>query len=519
MTKHPLAGSERAVAQGSKPLGQCDPAQSIEVVVMLRRRDEASFQAFAKQIGAGDPAAKPLSREAFAQRFGAAPEDVAKLQSFANAQGLKIVRSDTGARSVVLSGTVAQFQDAFGVRLEHFEHHQLGRYRTHAGPVQVPDDIHDAVTAVLGLDDRPQAQPHFRIRPPMRAAQAAQVSYTPVQLASLYQFPAGDGKGQCVGIVELGGGYNTSDLKQYFSQLGVSEPKVVPVSVDQGSNQPTGDPNGPDGEVTLDIEIVGAIAPAATIAVYFTQNGEAGFVDAVSQAVHDTTNKPSVISISWGAPESSWPAQSLQAFNAALQDAATLGVTVCAAAGDSGSSDGATDGQNHVDFPASSPYVLACGGTNLHASGASISRETVWNDGEQGGATGGGISGTFAVPAWQEGLSAALTSGGKTKLTKRGVPDVAADASPETGYTVLIDGQQTVVGGTSAVAPLWAALIARINAAKGQSVGFINAKLYAASGVCNDITQGNNGSYAAASGWDACTGLGSPDGAKVSAAL
>lgn len=288
--------------------------------------------------------------------------------------------------------------------------------------------------------------------------------------------------------------------------------------MDQGSNQPSGDPNGPDGEVTLDIEIVGSIAPGATLAVYFTQNSDAGFIDAVSRAVHDTTNKPSVISISWGGPESSWTSQSLNAFNSVLQTAAALGVTVCVAAGDSGSSDGSGSG-NQVDFPASSPYVLACGGTNLTASGTSISHEVVWNDGAQGGATGGGVSQAFPVPAWQSGLSATSTKGGAAALSGRGVPDVAGDASPLTGYSVLIDGEQTVVGGTSAVAPLWAALIARINAASGQPAGFINPKLYKAPGVCNDITQGNNGSFAAALGWDACTGLGSPNGQKVAAAL
>jgi kumamolisin len=234
--------------------------------------------------------------------------------------------------------------------------------------------------------------------------------------------------------------------------------------------------------------------------------------------VHDTVNKPSVISISWGGPESNWTSQSLQAFNSVLQSAATLGVTVCAASGDSGSSDGAGSG-DQVDFPASSPYVLACGGTSLTASGTSISHEAVWNDGAQGGATGGGVSQAFPVPVWQKGLSATSTSGGKKALGGRGVPDVAGDASPVTGYSVLIDGTQTVVGGTSAVAPLWAALIARINAAKGQPAGFINPKLYKASGACNDITQGNNGSFAASAGWDACTGLGSPNGQKVAAAL
>ncbi|WGS53682.1 S53 family peptidase [Paraburkholderia sp. D15] len=518
VNKHPLPGSERNVEQGSKVVGQCDPAERIEVFVMVRRQQQAQFDALMRRIEAGDASVQPLSREALAKDYGAAPEDLAKVKTFAAAHGLTVVREDLAARSVLLSGTIAQFQSAFAVKLEHYEHHTAGQFRGRTGTISVPDDLHGVVEAVLGLDNRPPARPHFRIRPPFQPARGHQASFTPPQIAALYQYPQGDGSGQCVGIVELGGGYNTSDLKTYFSNLGVGSPTVKSVGVDQGSNQPSGDPSGPDGEVTLDVEIVGSIAPGATVAMYFTQNSDAGFIDAVSRAVHDTTNKPSVISISWGGPESNWTSQSLQAFNSVLQSAAAVGVTVCVASGDSGSSDGASSG-DEVDFPASSPYVLACGGTNLTASGSAITREVVWNDGEQGGATGGGVSKAFPVPAWQQGLSSTATDGGATPLSGRGVPDVAGDASPVTGYSVLIDGSQTVVGGTSAVAPLWAALIARINAAKGQPAGFVNPKLYKAAGVCNDITQGNNGSFAASEGWDACTGLGSPNGQKVAAAL
>lgn len=520
MAKHPLAGSERAVAEGSKVVGHCDPAEVIEVVVMLRRRDEPAFHALMQKLESVAPDAKPLSREEFAKRFGTPADDLAKVQAFAAQHGLAVVRSDAAACTVVLKGTIAEFQKAFDVELQHYEHHTIGRYRGRTGPVNLPDDLHGVVTAVLGLDNRPQARPHFRIRPPFRPAQARETaSFTPPQLAALYDFPAGDGAGQCIGVIELGGGYRNADLQQYFSSLGVPAPKVVAVGVDQGSNRPTGDPGGPDGEVALDIEIAGAVAPGATIAVYFTQNSDAGFVDAVSRAVHDTTHKPSVIAISWGAPETAWTAQSLQAFNNVLQAAVAVGVTVCVASGDSGSSDGVSDGADHVDFPASSPYVLACGGTSVQASGQSVTSETVWNDGPSGGAGGGGVSGAFPVPAWQEGLSVTRTGGSKIALSGRGVPDVAGDASPATGYEVLVDGTQTVVGGTSAVAPLWAGLIARINAANGQPAGFINPKLYKAQRVCNDITQGNNGSFEAAPGWDACTGLGSPNGQKIAAAL
>jgi kumamolisin len=282
--------------------------------------------------------------------------------------------------------------------------------------------------------------------------------------------------------------------------------------VDHVSNSPTGDADGPDGEVMLDIEVVGSIAPGARIAVYFAPNTDAGFLDAITTAVHDTTNKPSVISISWGGAESTWTPQSMTAMDEAFQAAAAVGITVCVAAGDNGSSDGVNDGADHVDFPASSPFALACGGTSLVASSSGISSETVWNDGASGGATGGGISSFFALPSWQQGLSALKTGGKSVALTMRGVPDVSGDADPDTGYEVRVDGSDTVIGGTSAVAPLWAALLARINSTAGKPAGYINPQLYRSPKDLRDITQGNNGDFAAQPGWDACTGLGSPNG-------
>lgn len=521
-----LVGSHREPVRGSKRLGPCDPGQTLHVVVALRRQSEETLEQTVQKIARGE-AAEPLTREAFASRFGAAAGDLAKVEAFAKEYGLRIARRDIGAATVTLEGTVERFQQAFGVELAHYEHPALGRFRGRVGSVTIPQELSGIVTAVLGLDDRPQARPHFRMQSttiePRRAKRETE-GFTPPQLAGLYDFPpGGDGSGQCIGIIELGGGYNDSDLQQYFSELGLrTSPQVVSVAVDGTTNAPTGDPSGPDGEVTLDIEIAGAIAPGAKIAVYFAPNSDAGFIDAVKSAVHDATNKPSVISISWGAPESSWTAQAIAQFDQALKDAAALGVTICAASGDSGSSDEAASG-DVVDFPASSQYALACGGTRLVANGAvgpgaSSESEVVWNDGA-GGATGGGVSAQFPVPPWQTDLKATRSDGSATRLTGRGVPDVAADASPASGYRVLVAGQHTVVGGTSAVAPLFAGLFARINAAQGKPVGLVQPTLYRNPGAFHDITQGNNGSFAAAPGWDACTGLGSPDGQKIAAAL
>jgi kumamolisin len=523
MARNPLKGSERQPMRGAKAVGKADPAERLEVSVLLRRRNADALSQRVAGLARGRRAAGHLPRDEFEKQFGADSRDIDAVKRFAAVHGLAVVDEHAGRRTVVLSGTVAQFNAAFGVDLERFEH-PGGSYRGRVGSIHLPDELHDRVEAVLGLDNRPAARPHFRRAPApgnvlwQAGAGGGNISYTPLQVAAIYDFPPGTGQGECVGIIELGGGERTADLNAYFSALGLaSDPKVTVVSVDHGRNHPTGDPNGPDGEVMLDIEVVGSVAPQAHIAVYFAPNTDAGFLDAITTAVHDARNKPSVISISWGGPESSWTQQAMTAFDSAFQAAAALGITVCVASGDSGSSDGVDDGADHVDFPASSPHALGCGGTSLRASGNTIVSETVWNDGAQGGAGGGGVSSFFALPAWQEGLHTTKTSGATAPLAMRGVPDVSGDADPETGYDVRIDGTDTVIGGTSAVAPLWAGLIARINAATGSPVGLINPALYASPAALHDITVGNNGDFAASVGWDACTGLGSPDGVKVAA--
>jgi kumamolisin len=262
----------------------------------------------------------------------------------------------------------------------------------------------------------------------------------------------------------------------------------------------------------LDIEVAGAVAPGASLVVYFAPNTARGFQDALSMAVHDQLRAPRVISISWGGPESTWTQQSMENFDEVAQEAGLLGITITVAAGDNGSNDGVTDGQNHVDFPASSPHVLACGGTTLLSADGIITNETVWNDGPQGGATGGGYSTVFARPSWQSS---------DVPQANRGVPDVAGDADPETGYKVQVDGQQMVIGGTSAVAPLWAGLIALLNEKLQNRTGYINPMLYGADeGTCfRDITSGNNGAYSAGQGWDAATGLGTPIGISLAQAI
>jgi kumamolisin len=534
--RHTIPGTERTPMADAKPVGEVSPQERIEVSVQLRAKVAMQSLADTGTMADRPPAQRQyLSRDEYASTHGADPKDIEKVAAFAKAHQLAVVATDAARRTVVLSGTAAALGAAFGATLHQFEF-SGGTYRGRTGSLSVPEELAGVVEGVFGLDNRPQATPHFQVRgsdkpaiahavsaamnaPPAKA-EAASASFTPTRLAKLYDFPEGlDGSGQCIGIIELGGGFKPADIKTYFAGLKLPAPKVKAISVDGGTNHPT-NASSADGEVMLDIEVAAAIAPKATIAVYFAPNTNKGFLDAITTAVHDNVNKPSVISISWGSAESNWTAQAMTQFDQAFQAAAAMGVTICVAAGDSGSADSVTDGAPHVDFPASSPYALGCGGTKLAASTTAITSETVWNENPTSSATGGGVSGFFALPSYQK--NAKVPPVAKTTKTGRGVPDVAGDADPNSGYQVRVDGQDFVIGGTSAVAPLWAGLIALMNQKLGKPVGFLNPLIYgslAGKGLFNDIVKGNNGSYSAAKGWDPCTGWGSPNGAKLLAAL
>ena len=262
--------------------------------------------------------------------------------------------------------------------------------------------------------------------------------------------------------------------------------------------------------------------------MYFTEFTSQGWIEAISEAITDN-NKISVISISYGNPEDdpqgAWTAMAVNQVNQAFDAAIAKQITICVAAGDDGSSDAVSSGA-HVDFPASSPNVLGVGGTKLVTTKGStpvIAHEAVWNEIKlQDGATGGGVSAIFSKPAYQDNVPVPVSVNPGHKIG-RGVPDVAAVGDPVTGVVVMhVDGKSLEpIGGTSASTPLWAALIARLNQGLKARCGFINPVLYAhcATGVLNDITSGNNGAYSAAVGWDACTGLGSPQGERLLHAL
>lgn len=486
-----LTGSHREHPRKSIEAGRPAPDQILEITCVLRRRQEAP-----PTFGV------TLSHQDLTSVHGADPADIEAIERFAAMHDFSIVRVEAGARTITLSGPLDSLANAFGAEMELRE---VGEriVRVRQGSLRVPETLAGKIIAVLGFDERPAAATYHQQAEP----QAHSRSFTPVQVAQAYKFPSNKGENQTIALIELGGGFRTSDLNTYWKQLGLNNVATTSVSVDGAVNKPTGNPDGPDGEVALDIEVAGAVAPQARLAVYFAPNTDRGFLDAINAAIHDTARKPSVISISWGAPENQWTPQSMNAFNAAFHDAALLGITVCAASGDNGSSDGESDGKSHVDFPASSPWVLACGGTRLITSGGKIQSEVAWNDGD-GSATGGGVSTHFSKPAYQATIP----------LNGRGVPDVAGNADPATGYRVIVDGKAGVIGGTSAVAPLWAGLIALLNEQLGKNIGWLHPQLYgtiAQHKALHDITSGTNEAYRAQAGWDACTGLGTPNGEAI----
>jgi kumamolisin len=510
-----LVGTDRPARHDARLVGPADPGERLTVTVEVRRNPSAAPLPDLAVAGAQRPRDRArIDRDAVAASYSADPADLEKVGEFANRYGLNVEDSSAPRRTVRLSGTVDQMNKAFGVQLNTYQY-SGGTYRSREGHVQVPRTLTDVVKRVSGLTDRPLARPHLLVRP------QEVTKFNAAQIGQIYGFPANlDGTGVSIALIELGGGFDAQDLDTYFGSLELPTPKVIAVSVDGATNN-YGDPFGADGEVELDIEVAGSVAPGATIVVYFAPNTEQGFIDAIATAATDTAHSPSIISISWGAPEDAgWTSAGLSGMDAAFLEAAYMGVTVLAAAGDNGSNDRVYDGHAHCDFPASDPYVIACGGTTLQVNPDQTIDEVVWNNPLSGWATGGGISDLFGLPSWQQGkgVPVSLDNGGPG----RGVPDVTGDADPNTGYDVVVDGAWTVEGGTSAVAPLYAGLFALVNQSFGFPLGFISPYLYSLSGTAAfvDITKGTNEvypapGYSAGTGWDACSGLGRINGTSL----
>lgn len=538
-----LEGSERRPSKNAELLGPADAHERFEVTITLRRRPDGpplpDFDYFAKT----PPAQRQrMAEETFAAKYGAHPDDIKRVEHYARSHGLAVVESNAARRTVKVAGVVEQMNKAFGVTLGRYRHtvvrHRRGQpeqeiYRGRDGFIHLPDELREIVTGVFGLDNRTITK-HNGADPPFTTTLSTQT------ITQLYDFPSNFAAGQTIGIVSVTG-YLASDISSTFAG---SPPQITDVSVDGATNG-----GFPDGETTQDICIAGLAAPGAAIAVYFQPGGEAGWVDLFNKVAHPGPGDPhcTVVSSSFYICDGDDPdtltnegvsSGMLSSVSAAFMDAALQGVTICIASGDTGASSKVggnpaawflpfpPDHKAHVQFPGSSPWVLAVGGTTIGDVSGSTFDEYVWNDPNppdprQWGTTGGGVSAFFPLPSYQStaGVPASLYNG----TAGRGVPDVAGNASINSGYSgIFIGGSPSVGNGTSASSPLWAGLIAVINGALGVNVGFVNPAIYAlGSSVFRSILPGagpaNNSNagvagYPAGPGWDACTGWGSPRG-------
>jgi kumamolisin len=567
----PIHGSQRPATPQAKLVGKSDDSQRIKVSIYVRTNPHPpadSLRAVEGMNAELPGQRKYLGDDDFNAIYGADPADLDKVVAWVTKHKLTVVDRSVPMRRLQVEGTIGDVSAALGVELKEYEHPKLGHYRGREGEIYVPEDLSDIVTGVFGLDTRPLGHSRLR-RGPMapvewetvmsrptgpaksRAAATAAVAtnpfpgtFFPPQVAQLYNYPGTlNGSGENIAIFAFNGGssgdprggYKLSALQTYFEKvLGGTTPSITDVVVqgpgnDPGPDTPTsGNQGDSTGEVMLDMCVVGSVAPGAKIFMYFTEFTNQGWVDALHQAIAGN-NQISVISISYGNPEkdpnSAWTQMGVRVVNQAMQAAMAKGITICVASGDDGSSDGATRG-SEVDFPASSPFVLGVGGTKLVASNSStphITSEIVWNELlHDEGAGGGGVSAVFTKPSYQNGVNVPPSANPPHRIG-RGVPDVCALADPVTGVVIMnVDGKHLeAIGGTSAAAPLWASLIGRLNQGLNARCGFLNQVLYTKfpTGVLRDITVGNNGSYSAGPGWDACTGLGSPDGQKLLKAL
>ncbi len=513
--KVPLKGTNRIPLAGAMAKSESDPNKRIEVTVVLKPSTSLTKEVM-DMYKTPLSKRKPLTHEESVQKYGATDEDIDKVKKFAQENGLEVIRINKAGRSLRLAGPVSSMNKAFNVTLRHYETPK-GTYRGREGEIFVPSDLKDIVLTVLGLDNRPIFKPHFRKFKANNLDEENNItptSYYPADLKTIYNFPTDvNGEGQTIGLIELAGdgiaasttGYHPEDIQTYFQKIELTPPILKDVFVDGAINSPDGQPvnnieNG-DGEVVLDIEVAGAIAPGAKINVYFGPlASDDGFRDAINVAINGDANGQnslppgSVLSISWGGSEGDNQSGLIEDMDHLFAVAAAKHITICVASGDDGSRDNGPDGSINVDFPASSSWVLSCGGTSLPQR--SVNSEVVWNDtinGSSGnGATGGGISDVFDINGTNTNLSHATYQANITlpsshvKLNGRGVPDVAGVADPLTGYNIWFNGQMNsnsnnppnAFGGTSAVAPLYAGLITLINKSLGRAVGFINPIIY-----------------------------------------
>jgi kumamolisin len=521
MARGGIVGPARKRGASSGDFASVAPREPVVLTIYLRHRQRVRRRP-GSAADLAELSRRVSHRELEAERKQVLKRSIAEVRRFAKLHRMKVLEIDYLRRRVRLGSTASAVGQAFATHLKWSdESADSGRHYPVRKP-SLPKRLGRIVHAVLGMDTRPLSLGRLR----SHAEAGGSDGLLPTEMARLYGLDGiGRGAGQCVALIEPGGGYRDTDLAAACNAMRVPVPRIIPVEVGHGRNAPGADQKA-DLEVALDMQVVAGIAPEAQIAVYFTEAGAPGLVAGVCEAVHGPRVRPSVIVITWGQAEESWPPEARRALDAVLQDAVRLGITVVASSGDDFATDRMQDGQVHVDYPAASPYVLGCGGTliTLDATRTRIVKEVVWNELRQG--TGGGVSSIYPVPAFQSGttLPVSLNDG---KSRGRGVPDVAAAAAQENGYRIVVEGAEVVNSGTSAVAPLWGAFIALINARRNKTLGFVNTELYAAPTLFNPITSGTNaggffkiGYEAQADGrWNACTGLGTPKGPEIIAAL
>ncbi|NQY04717.1 MAG: S8 family serine peptidase [Flavobacteriaceae bacterium] len=381
-------------------------------------------------------------------------------------------------------------------------------------PIPEEVDALDSPTQKTGfVKQNQESRGGKRARIPL---QSEEHGYSVLEIAQAYNFPDGDGEGQTIGIIELGGQYIESDLEAYFAKYDIKQPKIQVVGA------PSTKSNNDNVEVTADIQVAGILAPKAKFVIYYGNS----ILDAMKTALNDWRNKPDIISISWAGSEFGYSELELNELNTVFYEASIRGITVVAASGDYGAYNNKQFA--NVSVPTNFPYVLGCGGTQLNLVNDLIASEVVWNESQPGVqiGTGGGFSQKVTEPEYQQTATLKYINQHPEfapyhKAGGRSVPDVAANAADTTGYTIFFHGQWTKVGGTSLATPLWAALVARLNQNLGYRLGFFNPLLYKLMNktAFHQIVEGNNNLYVGAPSWNPCTGLGSPNGKALLEAI
>ena len=522
-----LTGSARSENPNASYHGKVKGTMPIELTLALRGPPLPDFD--------GNPLSG-LSLKQLNSKFGASKADATLVSKVMRDFGFNIQGINIAARSIAVKGTVAQAVKAFAPSLAMYKNEDQGVFRDRTGGYHVPTELEGIVTAVIGLSQRRIIRPKRIAKDQNRLADVLPAA-TPADIEKIYDFPKGTAAGQKIAIAEFGGGYIASDLKAYCKKFSLHMPDVQAISV----NSPAYTWNQMKrlkrlereqellctDEVMLDTEIIAGLCPNAKIKIYFATFDQKGFVDLLNKVIAD---RPVVLSISWGVTEdaSDWSPVARTAINERLALAAAAGITVCASSGDDGAGDGRRGPDARVDFPASSPYVLGVGGTQIGGHDGKLEEVTWWfTPGTRAGggaSTGGGVSGIFDRPKWQ---NVQIKSGNRGAKNGRVVPDVAALAEGPR-YSYVLFGKTERGAGTSVSAPVWAALIARVNQKlpKAKRQRFLTPLLYRkltngktlGSAVCHDITVGSNRTeppgfgYRAKPGFDAVTGWGSPNG-------